>query len=159
MPITARQLSEYLDRHWGPLLVWVGQCDGMAEDVVQQAFIALSAQAIVPENPVAWLYKTSRHFAINERKKLCRHRVRQAAVAQPESQPCELWQTEQSADLADQLRGLPDELRETVVAHIWGEMPFAEIAAITGRSQATVWRQYQSALDQLRQSEIYDAYR
>lgn len=157
MTVTATQLSEYLDRHWGPLVLWVGQADGIAEDVVQQAFVALAAESQTPSNLVAWLYATARNIAINERKKLSRRRSRQKAVARPESQPCELWKSSQAADLAEQLHGLADELRQTIVAHIWGGMTFAEIAAATGRSQATVWRQYQRALNLLRESVVsYD---
>ena len=154
MAITPTQLSQYLDRHWGPLVLWVGPADGVAEDVVQQAFVALAAQVDLPSNPVAWLYRTSRNIAINERRKLQRRKSRQKAVARRESQPCDLWKSQQAADLAEQLQRLPDELRETVVAHLWGGMTFAEIAIATERSQATVWREYQRALNQLRESTV-----
>ncbi len=157
MTVTAAQLSEYVDRHWGPLLVWVGQADGVAEDVVQQTFIALSSVAEPPENPVAWLFATARNIAINERKKLRRGRSRQRAVAVGESRPCEIWKSQQAADLAEQLERLSEELREAVVAHIWGGMTFDEIAIATNRSKATVWRQYQRALNLLRESVVsYD---
>ena len=154
MPIQAEHLSELLDRHWGSLLMWIGTSDGIAEDVVQQAFVALSAEQETPASPVAWLYATSRNIAVNERKKLQRRRLRQQAVAKPESQPCELWRSQQCSDLADQLQALSDECRETVVAHIWGAMTFAEISRMTGRSQATVWREYQRALEQLRENVV-----
>lgn len=152
MPINAEQLGKLLDRYWGSLLMWIGQSDGIAEDVVQQAFVALSAEPAPPANPVAWLYTTSRNIAVNERKKLQRRRLRQKAGAKPELQPCDLWRSQQCTDLAEQLQTLSDECRETVVAHIWGEMTFAEIAEITNRSQATVWREYQRALEQLREN-------
>lgn len=154
MPVSPLQLSELLDRHWGPLMAWVGRTDGIAEDVVQQAFVKLSAEPALPDNPTAWLYKVSRNIAITERKKLQRRRSRQATAARPESQPCETWKSRESADLAEQLEKLPDELRETVVAHIWGGMTFDEIATAADRSKATVWRQYQRALKLLRESVV-----
>ena len=135
-------------------MMWIGTSDGIAEDVVQQAFVALSAEKTTPANPVSWLYTTARNIGINERKKLRRRRLRQQAVAKPETQPCELWRSQQCADVADQLQTLSDECRETVVAHIWGEMTFAEIAKMTNRSQATVWREYQRALEQLRENVV-----
>ncbi|MEO1529445.1 MAG: sigma factor, partial [Planctomycetota bacterium] len=103
MSVTASQLSQMLDRHWGPLLAWVGQADGIAEDVVQQAFLKLSALRDPPENATAWLYATARNLALTERKKLGRQRARQQAVARPESQPCQLWRSQESADLVAQL--------------------------------------------------------
>lgn len=154
MPIQAEQLSELLDRHWGPLVMWIGTRDGISEDVVQQAFVALSAESDTPANPVAWLYTTARNIGINERKKLERRRLRQQAIAKPETQPCQLWRSQQSTDLAEQLQTLSDECRETVVAHVWGELTFAEIAEMTNRSQATVWREYQRALEQLRENVV-----
>lgn len=154
MAITAHQLSQILDQHWGPLLVWVGRTDGIAEDVVQQAFVALAAQDQQPSNPVAWLYTASRNIAINERRKLHRTHIRHQSVAKSEVQSCDPWQSAQTAELAEQLELLPNELRETVVAHLWGEMTFAEIAAATGCSKATVWRHYQQALQRLKESLV-----
>ena len=154
MGVSASQLSEMLDRHWGPLLAWVGQTDGIAEDVVQQAFVKLAALPDRPDNPIAWLYATARNLAVTERKKVGRRKARQQAVAKPESQPCEVWKSQESAELRAQLETLPDELRETIVAHLWGEMTFDEIAAATGRAKATVWRQYQKGLRLLRESVL-----
>lgn len=154
MAITAAQLTQILDQHWGPLLVWVGRANGIAEDVVQQAFVALSAQEQTPSNPVAWLYATARNIGINERRKLQTQKARHRVVAKPEVQSSETWQCQQAAELAEQLETLPDDLRETVVAHLWGEMTFAEIATATGCSQTTVWRQYQRALQSLKESLV-----
>jgi RNA polymerase sigma-70 factor (ECF subfamily) len=57
--------------------------------------------------------------------------------------------------LAEKLSRLPDEQREVVVARIWGDLSFEEIARVLEKSQATVWRQYQAALMSLR--ELYGA--
>ncbi|MEL6110842.1 MAG: RNA polymerase sigma factor [Planctomycetota bacterium] len=154
MRFDASELSHLLDRHWGPLLAWVGPADGIAEDVVQQAFLKFSALPKRPSNPTAWLYTTARHLALTERKKLGRRRARQQAVARAESQPCEIWKSHESAELVARLDALPNELRETIVAHLWAEMTFDEIAAATHRPKATVWRQYQKGLRLLRESVV-----
>lgn len=151
MTISPETLAELLDRHWGPLVAWVGPCGGASEDVVQRAFIALSAESVVPRNPPAWLYAASRNLAINERKQYQRRQRRQELVARPERQPCHAWRTSQAAELAEKLNQLPDDAREVIVAHIWGGLSFEEIGQVVQKSRATVWRHYQSALQSLRE--------
>lgn len=150
MTISPEKLAELLDRHWGPLLVWVGPCDGGAEDVIQQSFIALCSEPVVPQNPVAWLYKTSRNLAINAQKQRQRLQRRQAVAARPEEQPCTVWRTSEAAEIAEKLSRLPDEAREIVVAHLWGELSFEQIAKVVGKPRTTVWRHYNAALQSLR---------
>ena len=43
-----------------------------------------------------------------------------------------------------------NELREVLVARIWGQLSFEEIAGLCHISAATAWRRYQAALDALR---------
>ncbi len=155
MTISPETLAELLERHWGPLVVWVGPCGGAAEDVVQKAFIALSAESVVPRNPAAWLYKTSRNLAINERKQRQRRQRRHEIAARPEEQPCDVWRSSQAAELAEKLNRLSEESREIVVARIWGGLSFEEIAQVVQTSRVTVWRRYNSALQSLR--ELYGA--
>lgn len=150
MSISPEQLSNLLDRHWGPLLAWVGPCGGAAEDVVQQAFIALSGEFPSPRNPAAWLYATSRNLAINEKIQQERRLRRNEIAARSETQPAEIWKTNEAADLVEKLGRLSDQAREIVVAHIWGDLSFDEIASVLNLSRATIWRQYQLALTQLR---------
>ena len=153
--VTPERLAELLDRHWGPLVAWVGTCDGLAEDVVQQAFIALASQTVVPENPAAWLYKTSRHLAINTCKQHQRRLRRQTMAARCEQQPSTVWRSSQAAELVEKLNCLADAEREVVVAYIWGGLSFEEISCLVGTSRSTVWRHYQAALEHLR--KVYNA--
>lgn len=152
MSISPETLGNLLDRHWGPLVAWVGPCGGAAEDVVQEAFIALAGETIVPHNPPAWLYTTSRNLAINDRLQRQRRQRRHEVVARREEQSIPAWRTSEAAELAEQLSQLPDGPREIVVARIWGGLSFEEIAQATEKSRATVWRHYQTALQLLRES-------
>jgi RNA polymerase sigma-70 factor (ECF subfamily) len=45
---------------------------------------------------------------------------------------------------------LDEELREVLVARIWGQLSFEEIAGLCHISAATAWRRYQAALQTLR---------
>jgi RNA polymerase sigma-70 factor (ECF subfamily) len=53
-------------------------------------------------------------------------------------------------DLAAGLDQLDDELREVVVAKIWGGLGFAEIAEMLGQSPSTAYRRFQNGLSALR---------
>ena len=49
------------------------------------------------------------------------------------------------------LTALPAELREIVVAHLWGGRTFEQIATLTGLSTSTAHRRYLTALESLRE--------
>ena len=151
MTVSASEIARLIDQHWGALLIWVGTNDEAAEDIVQQAFVALAAEQNEPENAVGWLYRTSRNMAINEHKKRHRRERRHVKVARPEHEPCRLYETLEANELAEHILTLPPESREIVVARIWGELSFEEIANVTNSSRATVWRRYHAALDILRE--------
>jgi RNA polymerase sigma-70 factor (ECF subfamily) len=56
------------------------------------------------------------------------------------------------AEVARQaLEALPLEQRESVLAHLWGGLSFAEIGQLMGCSTATAHRRYLEGLDALRQ--------
>jgi len=150
MGMSPTTLTGLLDRHFGPLVAWTGLRDGSAEDVVQEAFVRLSGQAKPPDNPVAWLYATTRHLASNERRASGRRARRERMAAGTERREGTAWATAEAGELAGFLLTLPDELREVVVARTWGGLGFDEIAGLVGRSKATVWRDYGRALDLLR---------
>ena len=150
MGMTPESLAGLLERHFGPLVAWSGIRDGSAEDVVQEAFVRLAGQSPAPASPVAWLYATTRHLASNHRRAEGRRDRRERETAGIEAVDGTAWATVEAKELANMLHALPDDLREVVVARTWGGLAFGEIAALVGRSKATVWRDYATALDRLR---------
>ena len=52
---------------------------------------------------------------------------------------------------AETLRNMPIELREVIVARIWGGLSFEEIAQATGTSTTTAFRRCQDAITELRE--------
>lgn len=153
MTVSPEVLSELIDRHLGPLMSWVGPHSGIAEDIVQQTFIKLAGLDVVPENNTAWLYTVSRNEAINQSIYAHRRRRRQQLASQPESVSADtVWASAEAAELAETLAQLPDELRQVVVARIWGDLSFEEIGTLLGCCKATVWRRYESALLLLRKT-------
>jgi len=145
MSIDALRLAQLIERHGASLR----SCGDSAEDAVQEAFTRLATQNPVPDNPVAWLYQVSRNIAIKRRLSDCRRRDRELASAQTEvtaspTDPLEI------ADLQSAVANLADDLREVVVARIWGQLTLEEIGQMCGISTATAFRRYREALEALR---------
>lgn len=123
-----------------------------AEDVVQEALVALLSQRRPPDDPVAWMYRAVRNAAIDHARSSLRRRRRERSAAATrrewfEPRPDSMIDA-QSAEEA--LRQLPLELREVVVLRIWAEMGLAEIAQVVETSTSTVHNRYASAMEQLR---------
>lgn len=149
MPLSPEELGQLLDQYWGTLVAWVGWEHSFAEDVVQAAFIKLATQSPPPTDCPAWLFQVSRRLALNELKATQRRRKR-------EQISIDLRQTDSSSSTMDSeaLRATLEQLspqdRQIVVARIWGALTFDQIAAAVELPKATVWRMYQSAIEQLR---------
>src|SRR5688572_14986392 len=121
MPIDAVQLAKLIESQAASLALWVrGRCPA-GEDVVQEAFCRLAAAEPPPENQVAWLYRVCRNLAEKQRLADRRRREREEARARPEvaaagtADPIELAETLAAVETLD------TELREVVVARVWGQ--------------------------------------
>lgn len=130
--------------------------ESMADDVVQEAFIRLSQQAKRPDDPLAWLARTVRNLAIDAIRQEGRRKTREQKLAATR----EPWfdsgfsfgseeVTAEEATMA--LTKLTVEEREIVVAHLWGNMTFRQIAQAFDLSSSSANRQYQNAISQLRE--------
>jgi len=123
-----------------------------ADDVVQEALVALLAERRPPDDPVAWMFRAVRNAAIDHARSSARRKKREESVAKERRE----W-FEGSADsvldaqLAEQkLRQVPLELRQVVILRIWGGLSFAQVSQIMQLSPSTVHERYASALEQMR---------
>jgi RNA polymerase sigma-70 factor (ECF subfamily) len=144
-------LGRLVDGCAAALVLYARQWCAAPEDVVQEAFVKLAAQARPPANAVAWLYRVVRNGALSAARSARRRRRHEMAAAA--GRPA--WFTA-SADLdadaaAAALGRLPGEQRETVVAHLWGGLTFEQIGELTGASASTAHRRYLLALEALRE--------
>ena len=150
MPLDAAQLAQLIDRQAGSLRLWVRARCASPEDVVQDAFCRLAVEDPPPRQPIAWLYRVCRNLAKKQRLSDRRRIRRERATAQTEASlidpgdPLELDETLAAVNQLD------NELREVLVARIWGQLSFEEIAGLCHFSAATAWRRYQAALEALR---------
>ena len=135
------------------LLLFARQWDtDTAEDVVQNALVKLFDLETPPENVAAWLFTLVR----NESNDRFRRRKKQQQLSEDYALSRQNWfepDHESRLDaviVAEKLQTLPLEYREIIVAKIWGELTYEEIAEMTGSSKSTVHRKYCEGLRLLR---------
>jgi RNA polymerase sigma factor (sigma-70 family) len=150
-------LGRLVDRHAAALELFARQWCDTPEDVVQEAFVKLASARTPPENPAAWLFRVVRNGALNAAQSARRRRRYEAESASETTdwfQPQQTAATSDSLDpetAADELRSLPLNQREVIVAHIWGGLSFQEIALVSGCSASSAHRLYSSGLSALRE--------
>jgi len=150
--VSAEWLSGVLDQHAAALELFAAQWSDTPEDCVQEAVIELVRQPARPNNPAAWLFHAVRMRAINSCRSMTRRRRHETIAARlvkletvTAAEP-----NFEAAELANALAQLSDELREVVVARIWGGLGFAEIGELQGQSTSTAFRRFQSGLTALK---------
>jgi RNA polymerase sigma factor (sigma-70 family) len=149
-------LGRLVDRHAAALELFARQWCDAPEDVVPEAFVKLAAQRTPPQNPAAWLFRVVRNGAHNAAKAAQRRRRRESEAA---GQSTGWFQARQSVTApealdpetaATELRLLPLDLREVIIAHLWGGLSFQEIGLVSGCSASTAHRLYSSGTSTMR---------
>jgi RNA polymerase sigma-70 factor, ECF subfamily len=155
--IEPTQLGRWFDAHAAGLVLYAQQWVGrpVAEDLVQDVFVRLAAQAREPENVRAWLLVAVRHAALDAVKMAGRRqaRERQAGAARAGLFAAGPEAALDGGELQEALMRLPPEEREVITLRIWaggGGATFEEIAEIMGLPLSTVYSHYRSGLARLR---------
>lgn len=150
--MTPRHLAELIDRHGPALVLYARQWCAGPEDVVQDAFLKLVELRRPPDDPAAWLFTAVRNRALDAAKGDRRRQRREAAAGAVR------WFVEPDIDGLDAeqavvaLERLPAEIRETIVARLWGGLTFEQIAAVSGCSASSAFRRYEAGIAALRES-------
>jgi RNA polymerase sigma factor (sigma-70 family) len=143
-----QELRQLLDAHGAALLLYARQWCHAPDDALQEALIELLRQRPAPDRPVAWLFTAIRRRAMNwargEQRRARHHR--QAAVERPAWFLDDHQSPFEPGELEGMLTRLPALEREIVVARIWGELPFEQIAELVACSVSAVHRRYQRAI-------------
>ncbi len=150
-PISPTLLGTLYRQHAPALRLYARQWGGAAEDLVQNAFVRLAQQVPPPEQVLPWLYRVVRNEALAAHRAADRRLNRERQAGTPEA-----WfsPAENRLDADEATRRLAElilELREVIIARLWGGLTFEEIAALVGCSLATAHRRYQTGLIQLRE--------
>lgn len=153
--ISAQELARLYRDHAAALeLLCRGRC-ASPEDCVQEAFIRLAQLAQVPVEPIAWLAKVSRNLAIDK----SRAASRQKRLESDYADQCTRWfmpstdqtQFERIQDVQVALKKLDTVTRDVVVAHLWGNMTFRQIAEAFELSKSSANRMFQQGIQLMRQ--------
>ncbi len=117
---------------------------------MQEAFCKLARQEPSPDNPVAWLYRVCRNLAEKQRTSDKRRRRREQQWAQAKVSASNLADDTNLAETLAAVESHEEELREVLVARLWGRLSLEEVGKLCGVSTATAFRRYQAALESLR---------
>ena len=150
MPMEPTLLGCLYRQHAPALRLYARQWNGNADDLVQNAFVSLAQQSPPPLQVLPWLYRVVRNGALAAHRDASRRRQREQRASTPEA-----WfsMVEDHPDTDQAIRSLADlpvELREVIVARLWGGLTFEDIAQLVGCSLPTAHRRYQKGLAQLR---------
>jgi len=151
--MTPELLQSLLDEHAAVLELFASQWADSPEDCVQEAYVELVRQRHLPDRIGCWLFRVVRNRAISQRRASQRRQRYESAAAHERAawfQPAANVLVD-AETLTDALRGLEAELREVVVAKIWGDLTYEEIAEVVGVSKSSVHRRYEAGLSKLRE--------
>ncbi len=152
--MTGTQLAEVFDAYGAQLVFYARQWVSVerAEDVVQEVFVKLAMQVVGPENVKAWLLTCVRHAAMDAMKGERRRKRRDQVVGEERGMFSEVAVGGglSAGELQKALEELPGVQREIITLRIWGEGTFEEIASIVKMPLSTVYQQYRSGLEMLR---------
>lgn len=152
---TAVAEIEALYRQHGPaLLLFATAIAGersRAQDAVHQVFLRLIEDGNLQRanNKKAYVFACVRNAALNESR-----RNQRTATLEPDA----AWFSAPEQDLAGELNlrralvTLPEDQRQIVVLHIWGELTFLEVGELLEISPNTAASRYRYALAKLRES-------
>ncbi|MBL8817167.1 MAG: sigma-70 family RNA polymerase sigma factor [Planctomyces sp.] len=130
-----------------------GAAVDQAEDCVQEAFIRLASQEPVPADCLAWLVRVVRNAAIDASRSQKRRVARESTAGKIRGgmfEPDPLTSSSATEDMERALASLDPETREIIVAHIWNNMTFRQIAEVFEISHATANRRYEAGIVRLR---------
>lgn len=146
-------LEQLICEHGAALELYAAQWTTAPDDCVQEAFVKLAAQRPVPDQPVAWLYRVVRNRAISLRRSHERRRRRESQVAAERGTwfTASRWSVEDLQEVTAALQAIDIQLREVIIARVWGGLSFEQLAHVTGVSTSTAHRLYQAGLAKLRE--------
>ena len=147
--------TEALYRRYGPALLLfasaISRDRARAQDALHQVFLTLIENGSLRQttDKKAYLFACVRNAVLNDAK------LRQRDISLDMDPP---WFIPPDRDYAGEqnlrreLGDLPDDQREVIVLHVWGELTFSEIGHLLDISSNTAASRYRYALAKLRHS-------
>ena len=141
-------------QHGAALLLFAQAMTGersRAQDTVHQVFLRLIENGNLSraEDKKAYLFACIRNAILNERSRQNRHGPLETDSTWFSPPDRDVMREE---NLRRALLALPDDQREIVILHIWGELTFSQIGDLLSVSSNTAASRYRYALRKLRDS-------
>src|SRR3954453_8681113 len=114
--------------HAPALRLYARQWPGGAAAAVHDAFVRLAQQSPPPERVLPWLYRVVRNAALATHRSASRRRQRENAAGAREAWFAAADDRLDARDATRRLAELALELREVIVARIWGGLTFEDLA-------------------------------
>lgn len=149
-PLAPQELGRLYRQHAPALRLYARQWPNCGEDVVHDAFVALARQSPPPDQVLAWLYQVVRNGALAAGRAASRRWRRESTASKPEAWFAPGDDRLDAQDAARALAELPLEMREVIVARLWGGLTFDEVSQLVGCSLPTAHRRYHAGLAELR---------
>jgi RNA polymerase sigma-70 factor (ECF subfamily) len=130
-------------------------CREVAEDLVSGIFIK-TMENLLKFEPAkgsfsSWIYRIARNHVIDHYRTSKPQSSLDDAELSDEGRQVERAEDAIFFDQADKLlKRLKPEQRDVVIMRVWDELPYAEIAAITGKSEAAAKMSFKRAAESLR---------
>ncbi len=150
----ANEIEVLYRQHGAALLLFASAMSddrGRAQDALHQVFLRLIENGRLNRaaDKKAYLFACVRNAVLNDSTLQRRNTALDADS---------IWFSPLDRDYSEErnlrcaLKGLPDDQREVVVLHIWGELTFSQIGELLGVSSNTAASRYRYALAKLRDS-------
>ena len=147
------EIESLYRQHGAALLLFASAITGersRAQDAVHQVFLKLIENGNLgrAQDKKAYLFACTRNAVLNERKFQDRHEPLEFDSA---------WFSPPDRDISGErnlrraLAALPEDQREIVVLHIWGDLTFSQIADLLSINANTAASRYRYALGKLRE--------
>lgn len=151
MPLEAEIVAVAVGRWAGVLTSWLRSRTSSPEDVVQETFCRLACLDRPPERMAPWLFQVALNLCRENARRAKRRMQRERGRAQPESIECRVHEEIVHQEVRLAVEALPGELRDLVIARLWGGLTLQESAVLLQISTTTAHRRYQESLTKLRQ--------
>lgn len=160
MDQTGTDWQAWYDRHAPALLFYARQITGtlaQAEDAMHDGFVRYWKRREQVDDPLAYLYRSVRSAALDQRRGDNRRHQRVLRMADAErpdvAQPWhEVARDEAEQQLREAVAHLDGPQREVLVMKIWGGLTFDQIAEAAELPRSTAAVRYRAAMNVLRES-------
>lgn len=145
-------IDQVLRQHGPALRLYAATWTRSPDDALQTALIKLAGTDPQPENVVGWMYRVVRNESISRARSEQRRRSRERRAASPAAVfESNVNDTFDQTELTAALNSLSSDVREVIVAKIWGQQTFEQIGELAGCSSSAAHRRYQNGLKQMQQ--------